>query len=596
MRHPQRIFAVMLVLSLVIATRSGYAQGTITVGARVVTKNAVPLRVGGELADDGTAFRVYSVGRVDSCRLWLVSNEVRGWANSNQVIPLEQAADFFSHEIQVQPLSAEAHRRRGMVFATKGETDAAFAELSEAIRLNPSCSMAFLDRGAVWLQVDDSSRAAADFSEAIRLDSRNAVAFSRRGVIRLASNELGAALADFDKAIEINPKFAVAFANRGLVWRGNKAFARALVDLDSAIALNPECARALWARGDVWCSKCEFDRALLDLNKSIQLDATNADAFCSRAKVWCYKYQFQKALADYDEAIRLEPNRPVTLSNRGVLCASNSEFARAIRDFDEAIRLDPHYAAAFNNRGMVRCHEKEFDNALADFGEAIRLDPKCSRAFNNRALIWWARGDFKQAISDFNDAIQLSFNNRLALRNYAWLLATCADARHRSGNKAVELATNACELGRWTDFRDIVTLAAASAEVGDFRDAMARCEQALTLASNPTDRAEVDSYMRLFREKKPFRQRPGSTADHSDGRAAVSSARGGDMRGISNWAMLTNESAHLDPVELQIYGTAMMSTVAKQLDGRMADLAEDLSAALRSSWSFHPLTRPTPAP
>ena len=54
----------------------------------------------------------------------------------------------------------------------------------------------------------------------------------------------------------------------------------------------------------------------------------------------------------------------------------------------------------------------------------------------------------------------------------AWLWATCPNAKHRDGRKAVESATQACELTRWNAPGVLDTLAAACAESGDFASAV----------------------------------------------------------------------------------------------------------------------------
>ena len=127
---------------------------------------------------------------------------------------------------------------------------------------------------------------------------------------------------------------------------------------------------------------------------------------------------------------------------------------------------------AFNNRGNAWCAKKEYLKAIADYDEAIRLDPKFALAFTNRA----------------------------------WLLATCPDANLRDGKKAVETAIRACELSEWKAPYAISTLAASYAEAGDFDRAVMFQGKVNSLYSDPEDRRKGEERLKLYREKKPYRQ------------------------------------------------------------------------------------------
>jgi hypothetical protein len=81
------------------------------------------------------------------------------------------------------------------------------------------------------------------------------------------------------------------------------------------------------------------------------------------------------------------------------------------------------------------------------------------------------------------------------------------DAAHRDGQKAVDLATKACELTDWETAAYIGTLAAACAEAGRWDDAVKRQEKALADAELvKEDGPAMKQRLTLFREKKPYRE------------------------------------------------------------------------------------------
>ncbi|MGC8639734.1 MAG: tetratricopeptide repeat protein [Isosphaeraceae bacterium] len=393
----------MVFVALLAANLAGAQNASRWVGQQVVTKYGTSLRVGDRVVYVDNVFRVYKVRQEQGEWLWLVADGIAGWVQTGEVIPFDQAVDYYTREIQANPSSASNYVFRGMNWMTKDEPD----------------------------------KAMADFNQAIRL----------------ASND------------------AVAYNSRGNAWWTRKEFDKAISDYTEAIRLEPNYAGVYYSRGIAWQDKQDFDKAINDYNEAIRLEPNFAGVFYCRGVAWQAKNQVDKALADYSEAIRLDSTLAVAFNNRGNLWSLRKDYARAVNDYNEAVRLDPSSPLALNNRGIARGHLKEYDKAIADFSEAIRVDPAFALAWSNRAGLW----------------------------------ATCPDARFRDGKQAVESATRACELTAWNDAHPIAILAAACAEAGEFEAAVKWQEKANKLFDDPEDRKISEERLRLYRDKKPFR-------------------------------------------------------------------------------------------
>lgn len=250
----------------------------------------------------------------------------------------------------------------------------------------------------------------------------------------------------------------------------------------------------------------DYDLAISCFSESIRLHPKDAIAYNNRGFANLKKGEYDQAIADFTEAIRLRPSFPLAYYNRADAYASQGEHDRAIDDYTEAIRLKPQMADAYNNRGSVYLVQDAYDQAIDDFTEAIRLNPTHPKAFLNRGAAYAEKDQYPLAIDDYAEAIRLNPNQAGALNGLAWLLATCPEAKHRDGPKAVENATRACELTEWTSPLALSTLAAAHAEAGAFEEAVKWQTKAIEAAPPDSDPTAAQSRLEIYQAGKPYRE------------------------------------------------------------------------------------------
>jgi tetratricopeptide (TPR) repeat protein len=145
---------------------------------------------------------------------------------------------------------------------------------------------------------------------------------------------------------------------------------------------------------------------------------------------------------------------------------------------------------------------------LADCSVALPVDPWYAATYINRGNSWWTKKEYERALADYSVALQLDPGQADAYNNRAWLWATCPDAKYRDGKQAVASATRACELSGWKEADHIGTLAAASAEAGDFDAAVKWQSQANGLYADAGDAKKGEERLRLYQEKRPYRETP----------------------------------------------------------------------------------------
>jgi tetratricopeptide (TPR) repeat protein len=120
---------------------------------------------------------------------------------------------------------------------------------------------------------------------------------------------------------------------------------------------------------------------------------------------------------------------------------------------------------------------------------------------------WNKSGEYTEMIADYEIAVRIDPNNARAFTELGWIYATCPVSQFRDGNKAVKIATKACELTDWKNHETISTLAAAYSEAGDFDGAVKSQEEAVDLI--PEDRradlqAEYQERLELYQSGKSF--------------------------------------------------------------------------------------------
>ncbi len=478
------------------------------VGQEVVTKGQTPLRSGDKVVHDNKKFAIFKVEQQKGEWLFLVDEDIRGWAKVDEVLFVKEAYSFFDNAIKKDPFQAISHTRRGISLAISGDLESALADFEVALKLDPSDTDALRNRGWIRHTKNEPAKALADINECIKMESGSQASvelYGMRGNIWHDMREYDKAIADQTQYIKGKPTDYRGYINRGISWCSKKEFDKAIADANAAIRLRPEHPIGYVNRGLAWSNKKDYDRAIADFSEAIKRDLKPPPPDGDQMKaVFDGDGSNKLRTASFDHLGASEV-LAMAYNNRGQAWSEKKAYDKAIADFDEVIRLKPDAALGYGGRAGVWRRKKEYDRALADGNEAIRLAPNFSEYYRGRAWTWLGKKAYEQARADYAEAIKRDSKNRSAYDNQAWLWATCPDAKFRNGKKAVESALHACALGDWKESSNISTLAAAYAEVGDFAQAVKLLERAEPMYVDDEQKKLGARMLKLFREKKPYR-------------------------------------------------------------------------------------------
>jgi RNA polymerase sigma factor (sigma-70 family) len=259
------------------------------VGQKVVTKYATPLIEEGQVVDDFVVPEIYTVQQIKGDLVRIDSSDQAGWVAASELVPLDQACEFYAREIENNPSNVEAYRRRGwlrgiflVVYGGQSpdmnEFHQAILDLTNAIRLRPDLWYLYYERGRVFSERSfDIGRAIADYTEAIRLEPARAELYPWRAGALYELGHFDEAVADCDEAIRRDPDLG-----------GPGEYTSRL-------------------RSDALKEKSKREKHLAELDQDIRDGSRNSNTYMWRAYYRWQTKNYGGAYADYFKATQIEP-------------------------------------------------------------------------------------------------------------------------------------------------------------------------------------------------------------------------------------------------------------------------------------------------
>jgi tetratricopeptide (TPR) repeat protein len=447
-------------------------------------REVVPARPDFALWDNGKTIKpqwvdtIYTIERAEQGRLLIKEygkHAYRGWVASRDVVSLNQAESFFSAAIQADNRKAFPYLMRGTVRIHLKQTDRALADLDAALRLDPRCTAALDARADIHAFKDHRDLAFADINRAIEIEpSTSCLYYTRAGLnLQFHKENLDLALADIDRAIQLDPSDASYRLTRAVVNRERHKYKEASDDSRNAVKLRPQDPEIFLASVLIVAATGELREAREALTARLKEHPDRELAYKCYISLACLdsnRWNHSSSMSDLEQAIAINPAKEDAYLIRSSINSRRGLGRKAMDDLNTAVRVNPANAATYEGRASIWYDWREYAAALADMETAVRLAPENAQ-----------------------------FHERLAL-----VLATCPDPRIRKGKEAVALATRACELSEWKTPHFLDTLAAAYAEAGDFRSAIAYEQKAISML--PKFDWHEEEYRRSlgrYKESKP---------------------------------------------------------------------------------------------
>ncbi|MGP8198175.1 MAG: tetratricopeptide repeat protein [Limisphaerales bacterium] len=315
------------------------------------------------------------------------------------------------------------------------------------------------------------------------------------------------AIAEYQKALRIRPDYADAQNNLGNALHLKGRLDEAISHYQEALVVKPDDAEAHNNLGNALLETGRADEAISQYQLALHFAPAFAEAHNNLATALDRKGRVDEAIVQYQDALRISPSYAEARYNLALALEQKGRSDQAILQYREALQIKPDYAEAHNALGAALLQKGSVDEAISEFQNALQTMPSLAAAHYNLALALVRMGRVDEAISQYQMTLRLEPADVESQNNLAWLLATCAQASLRNGDKAVELARQANALTGGENPVILHTLAAAYAEAGRFSEAVQTAQRALQLAgaqSKTRLAGQLQSELNLYETGRPF--------------------------------------------------------------------------------------------
>ncbi len=339
--------------------------------------------------------------------------------NSLQMLDLEQALNFYSQAIGMDPSYADAYMKRSNAYAIAGRNTEALVDYNKALELNPYIDYIYDTRAKIKVMIADFKGSFLDldktklvepkksdliqkqvlaemrelypgeislFDSLISTDQTKSKYYAYRALALWEADEPNTALMDAMDAVKLNPTNAMAYNVLGLLHMELGNYEDAVDAFSKAIELDNKYAQVYLNRGRAYNLAQNNELALADLNMLVSLDTSYALGYFGRATVHNSMGNTSAAISDYSKTILLQPNFPGAYYSRAVSYKMLGEYTNAQRDYSQVLVLTPNDASAYNNRGVIKVIADDLFGAEKDFRMAIDLQPDYPIAHHNLGM------------------------------------------------------------------------------------------------------------------------------------------------------------------------------------------------------------------
>jgi tetratricopeptide (TPR) repeat protein len=228
------------------------------------------------------------------------------------------AIEAYSGAITLRPDSVIAHLKRGAVYHTRAELEAALRDLRRATELDPGALRAIELLGDVNVGLGRGDRAIEQYEAFLALDDRNARVLYKLGLARYRAGRIADAAQPLTDALGLDPSLGEAHYVLGLVRRDLNQLPAARQALEEAARLAPAGLTApREALAEVYFLEGDRAKAITQLEALAALDPSRADRFVAVGLAQARAGREDAAVVTLGAAVERFPDAPQVFAALG---------------------------------------------------------------------------------------------------------------------------------------------------------------------------------------------------------------------------------------------------------------------------------------
>ncbi|MDR1925246.1 MAG: tetratricopeptide repeat protein [Planctomycetaceae bacterium] len=298
-------------------------------------------------------------------------------------------------------------------------------------------------------------------------------------------------------------------------YRHLKKYEESLKVLDKLENILPASVIAI-NRAKIYFDMDKKDESMKILDNLREKQPNNIEIMLLRASLLTELKQFDKAIKDVNEAVKtVGTDNPQQLKQLRILqiqvFKDAGKFEQALEVIDELAK-DKEATDEFDLTIMrvdILYNQKQYKNALELLDPLVKEQPENLGLLRLKGNILLSMRRHTDAVKVFEAVIKADPTDKTTLNNLSWILSTSTIDMIRDGKRALELAEQACKLTDYKAAYILSTLAAAYAELGDFKKAIEFSEKSIELSKedpNVRDRVEVlKEELETYKKNMPYR-------------------------------------------------------------------------------------------